>query len=137
MQEAGLYDRHPPGDPLLKRYANYLKSTMDLKNHRQEVDAVARFLYYMNPQLASMDFVKDLEKAHTYFEKLTEAKLSHQTRLNCLQRIRRFVKYNMRTTNLSLQKPDLYRACELFITVTEDLQKTLSKGLSRERVDRR
>ncbi|XP_073519472.1 uncharacterized protein [Phyllobates terribilis] len=45
--------------------------------------------------------------------------------------------YNVRASNLFEKKRALFRSCEFFMTVTEDIQKRLSKGISREVVSKR
>ncbi|KAM4048968.1 uncharacterized protein ACNLHF_026442 [Anomaloglossus baeobatrachus] len=137
MKEAGLYRRHSLEDPMIKGFASYLQHTLGVTNYRQEVENVARFLYYMNPQRANLEFVKDIEKANFFFTKLRELSLANQTVFNYLKNIRRFMTYQMRGTNLSAQRPQLFQSCNFFMGVTEDIQKRLSKGVSREVVSKR
>ncbi|KAM4048863.1 uncharacterized protein ACNLHF_015557 [Anomaloglossus baeobatrachus] len=137
MKEAGLYRQHSLEDPMIKGFASYLQHTLGVTNYRQEVENVARFLYYMNPQRANLEFVKDIEKANFFFTKLRELSLENQTVFNYLKNIRRFMTYQMRGTNLSAQRLQLFQSCNFFMGVTEDIQKRLSKGVSREVVSKR
>ncbi|CAJ0947052.1 unnamed protein product [Ranitomeya imitator] len=87
-----------------------------------EVQDVARFIYYMNAQHASLDFVKDIEKVKSFFNKLRDMKLANQTIFNYLKHVRRQCNTN---------------SCKFFIEVTEDIQKRLSRGISREVVGKK
>ncbi|XP_073494308.1 uncharacterized protein [Phyllobates terribilis] len=137
MLAAGLYKRHSLQDPLLVGCTNYLLHTLGVRHFRQEVEDVARFLFYMNPKVANLDFVKDVEKVNSFFTKLRDLNLANQTIFNYLKHVRRFMTYNVRAANLFEKKCALFRSCEFFMTVTEDIQKRLSKGISREVVSKR
>ncbi|KAM4045431.1 uncharacterized protein ACNLHF_009264 [Anomaloglossus baeobatrachus] len=137
MLAAGLYQRHSLQNPLLVGFANYLQHTLAVRRFKQEVEDVARFLFYMNSKVANLDFVKDLEKVNTFFTKLRDLNLASQTIFNYLKHVRRFITYNMRATNLFERNRTLFESCEFFMKVTEDIQKRLSKGISREVVGKR
>ncbi|XP_073539389.1 uncharacterized protein [Phyllobates terribilis] len=137
MLAAGLYKRHSLQDPLLVGFTNYLLHTLGVRYFRQEVEDVARFLFYMNPKVVNLDFVKDVEKVNSFFTKLRDLNLANQTIFNYLKHVRRFMTYNVRASNLFEKKRALFRSCEFFMTVTEDIQKRLSKGISREVVSKR
>ncbi|KAM4032637.1 uncharacterized protein ACNLHF_019843 isoform 2-T2 [Anomaloglossus baeobatrachus] len=49
----------------------------------------------------------------------------------------RFMTYSVRATNLFERNCTLFKSCEFFMKVTEDIQKRLSKGISREVVGKR
>ncbi|XP_073537592.1 uncharacterized protein [Phyllobates terribilis] len=136
MLAAGLYKRHSLQDPLLVGFANYLLHTLGVRHFRQEVEDVARFLFYMNPKVANLDFVKDVEKVNSFFTNLRDLNLANQTIFNYLKHVRRFMTYNVRASNLFEKNRALFRSCEFFRTVTEDIQKRLSKGISREVVSK-
>ncbi|XP_073408762.1 uncharacterized protein [Dendrobates tinctorius] len=97
----------------------------------------ARFIYYMNAQQASLDFVKDIDKANSFFNKLQDMKLANQTIFNYLKHVRRFLTYNLKSTNLFVDNATLFNSCKFFIEVTEDIRKRLSRGISREVVGKR
>ncbi|XP_075687131.1 uncharacterized protein LOC142656569 [Rhinoderma darwinii] len=137
MKAAGLYKRHSLDEPILKGFAYYLQHTLDVPNYKQEVENLARFLYYMNPQRPNLDFVSNIEKVNSFFTKLRDLKLANQTVFNYLKHIRRFMTYQLRATNLSAERPRLFKSCNFFMDVTEDIQKRLSKGISREVVSKR
>lgn len=137
MKDAGLYDRHSTSEPMLKGFALHLKQSLLVTHYKQEVEDVARFLYYMNPKQASLDFVKDIEKANSFFNKLREINLANQTVFNYLKHVRRFMTYHVKSTNLFQDNPLLYNSCKFFLEFTEDIQKRLSRGISREVVGKR
>ncbi|XP_077109585.1 uncharacterized protein LOC143766084 [Ranitomeya variabilis] len=137
MMAAGLYKRHSLQDPLLVGFSNYLQHTLGVRYFRQEVADVARFLFYMNPKVANLDFVKDVQRVHSFFTKLRHLNLANQTIFNYLKHVRRFMTYNLRASNLFERNRALFKSCEFFLTVTEDIQKRLSKGISREVVSKR
>ncbi|XP_040267272.1 uncharacterized protein LOC121000006 [Bufo bufo] len=137
MMAEGLYQRHSLDNPMLKGFASYLKDTLKVNNYKQEVEDVARFLFYMNPKTVNLQFVKDVEKANAFFTKLRDLNLANQTIFNYLKHVRRFMTYQLRSTNLFTKHPNLYKSCEFFHKVTDDIQKRLSKGISREVVSKR
>ncbi|XP_056408790.1 uncharacterized protein LOC130348958 isoform X1 [Hyla sarda] len=137
MMAEGLYQRHSLDNPMLKGFASYLKDTLKVNNYKQEVEDVARFLFYMNPKTVNLQFVKDVEKANSFFTKLRDLNLANQTIFNYLKHVRRFMTYQLRSTNLFTKHPTLYKSCDFFHKVTEDIQKRLSKGISREVVSKR
>ena len=56
---------------------------------------MARFLYYMNPREASLEFVRDKEKTRRYLRELHDAKLTNQTQLNYLKSLKRLVAFGV------------------------------------------
>ncbi|KAM4012408.1 uncharacterized protein ACNLHF_019843 isoform 3-T6 [Anomaloglossus baeobatrachus] len=82
-------------------------------------------------------FVKDLEKVNFFFTKLRDLNLASQTIFNYLKHVHRFMTYSVRATNLFERNCTLFKSCEFFMKVTEDIQKRLSKGISREVVGKR
>ncbi|XP_073525148.1 uncharacterized protein, partial [Phyllobates terribilis] len=137
MKIAGLYKRHSTREPILMGFSQYLQKSLMVTHYKQEVEDVARFLYYMNAQHASLDFVKDIEKANSFFNKLRDLKLANQTIFNYLKHVRRFLTYHLKSTNLFEDNATLFNSCKFFIEVTEDIQKRLSRGISREVVGKR
>ncbi|XP_071977061.1 uncharacterized protein [Engystomops pustulosus] len=137
MKAAGLYRRHSLDHPILKGFASYLADTLNVTNYSQEVEDVSRFLFFMNPKAVNLEFVKDVQKANAFFTKLRELNLANQTVFNYLKHVRRFMTYQLRATNLFSEHPRLYKSCEFFKDVTEDIQKRLSKGISKEVVSKR
>ncbi|XP_040273896.1 uncharacterized protein LOC120989698 [Bufo bufo] len=136
MMKAGLYMRHSLNAPLLKGFTSYLQETLGVIRYQHEVEDVARFLYFMNPMCVNMSFVKDIKRVNQFFTKLKGILMS-QTMFNYLKHIRRFVNFQMKSTNLHVRKPSLFKACSFFLKVTEDIQKRLRKGISREVVRKR
>ncbi|XP_077137154.1 uncharacterized protein LOC143796622 [Ranitomeya variabilis] len=137
LKKAGLYKRHSTCEPILMGFSQYLQKSLMVTHYKQEVQDVARFLYYMNAQRASLDFVKDIKKANKFFNTLRDMKLANQTIFNYLKHVRRFLTYNLKSTNLFEDNATLFNSCKFFIEVTEDIQKRLSKGISREVVGKR
>ncbi|XP_068118229.1 uncharacterized protein [Hyperolius riggenbachi] len=136
MRKAGLYKRHSLNAPLLKSFASHLQENLRVKRYQQEVEDVARFLYFMNPKSVNLTFVKDIEKFNQFFNKLKDI-LTSQTMFNYLKHIRRFVNIQIKSTNLRVSNPSLFKACNFFMEVTEDMQKRISKGISSEVVRKR
>ncbi|XP_041418353.1 uncharacterized protein LOC108705534 isoform X2 [Xenopus laevis] len=136
MKEAGLYNRHPSSAPLLKAFTDFLTRTLGVTRYKQEVENVARFLYFMNPQDANLAFVKDIQRTNEFFLKLQEI-VSHQTVFTYLKHVRRFVKFQIDNTNLFATDLSMHNACNNFMKATDALQKRISKGISREVVKKR
>ncbi|CAJ0926988.1 unnamed protein product, partial [Ranitomeya imitator] len=137
MKNAGLYKRHPLSHPILQQFADYLKNTLCVQNYKQEVENVARFLYYMDPEQVTLNFVLDIERAISFFNKLEDLKLTSQTICNYLKHLKRFIHHQLRATNLAHENCELYNAFKIFKGVTKDIQTRLSKGISKEIVVRR
>ncbi|XP_075189871.1 uncharacterized protein LOC142289829 [Anomaloglossus baeobatrachus] len=137
MKQAGLYKRFKEENPVLKGFEDYLKKNLSVRKVNQEVADVSRFLYYMNNDCVSLDFVKDIKKAQSFFVKLREVGLSSQTACNYLKHLKRFVRYQLRETNLAHENPQLYKAFKIFKGVTKDIQTMLAKGVSQEVVSNR
>lgn len=58
-----------------------------------QVENVARYLHYANPEAPSLDFVRDTEKLRHYLCDLSKAKLKKRTQLNYLKSLKRLVAY--------------------------------------------
>ncbi|XP_068115862.1 uncharacterized protein [Hyperolius riggenbachi] len=136
MKKAGLYKRHSLNAPLLKSFALYLQENLRVKRYQQEVEDVARFLYFMNPRSVNLNFVKDIERVNQFLTKLSGI-LKSQTIFNYLKHVRRFVNFQIKSTNLRMNKRSLFRDCSYFMDVTEDIQKRMRKGISCEIVRKR
>ncbi|CAJ0968533.1 unnamed protein product [Ranitomeya imitator] len=138
MQQTGLYRRHSLNDPLVNKFATYLRDKCNLKRYKQIVEDVARFLYYIYPNSVSFLFLKDIGKVHDFFAALRDNGLSSQTRFNYLKNIRRYVNYIMYGSNRSWgNQDDMFKTMEFFLKVTNDIQVSLTKGISKEVVVRR
>ncbi|XP_075185942.1 uncharacterized protein LOC142257691 [Anomaloglossus baeobatrachus] len=136
-RDAGLYKRHSVNHPMLREYAKYLKGTLQARSWKAEVSNIARFLYYVNPRTVSLEYLRRPAKTNAFFTKLCSLPLTKATTLVMLKHVRRFTSYHMNATNLNISRPQLYRACEIFMSSTTDLQKILYKGTCREIVRKR
>ncbi|CAJ0925093.1 unnamed protein product [Ranitomeya imitator] len=134
---AGLYKRHSLNHPMLKGFHSYLTVTHGVPNCQQEVSNVARFLFFVNPKSVTLEYLVKPNQVNNFFQQLGKLHLSSQTSLKMLKHIRRFTMYQMRATKLRLENPQLYKACEVFMNFTTDLQKSLYKGACRESVSKR
>ncbi|CAJ0968023.1 unnamed protein product [Ranitomeya imitator] len=120
---AGLYKRHSLNHPMLKGFHSYLTVT-----HGSQT---------VNRRSVTLEYLVKPNKVNNFFEQLGKLCLSSQTSLKMLKHIRRFTIYQMRATKLRLENPQLYKACEVFMNFTTDLQKSLYKGACRESVSKR
>ncbi|XP_075049795.1 uncharacterized protein LOC142109512 [Mixophyes fleayi] len=137
MQQAGMYGKHSLRTPMLSGFRDYLFETLGVIHNKQEVENVARYLYFMDPVNVSMDFVTNIEKTNLFFNKLRELGLCNQTIFNYLKNLRRFIGYKTTATNVAANDPPLFQACVHFLNVTNAIRKKLSKGVSKERVVKR
>ncbi|XP_028297524.1 uncharacterized protein LOC114459484, partial [Gouania willdenowi] len=115
MADKGLYQKHSLDHPLLKDFATYLEKELCNENFKQEVDNVARYLYYADPQTPSLRFVMDREKLRAYMCELSDAKLSKQTQLNYLKSLKRFLYFHTVNTSLSRDDAELHAQCKGFM----------------------
>ncbi|XP_077567854.1 uncharacterized protein LOC144192892 isoform X2 [Stigmatopora nigra] len=132
MLRMGLYRKHSLGHPLLKGFFNYLSKDLSIENCNQEVENVARFLYYMDPTRPSLLFVRDREKVQEYLRKLSEANLTKRTQLNYLKNLKRFLLYQTNNTNLYMKDKPLCIDAKMYVDFIGCLQKQLNKGVSKE-----
>ncbi|CAJ0954954.1 unnamed protein product [Ranitomeya imitator] len=128
VQASIIESPHVKGVPLLPH---------GVPNCQQEVSNVARFLFFVNPKSVTLEYLVKPNKVNNFFQQLGKLHLSSQTSLKMLKHIRRFTIYQMRATKLRLENPQLYKACEVFMNFTTDLQKSLYKGACRESVSKR
>ncbi|XP_072563142.1 uncharacterized protein [Paramormyrops kingsleyae] len=137
MAEKGLYRKHSLDHPLLKGFATYLERDLQNENFKQEVENVARFLCFMNPQEPSLEFVKEREKTRHFFSELTEAKLTKQTQINYIKSLKRFLKYHTIDTDLRSNNERLWRDAKHFIDYLGLLQRSCAKLVGKEIIQRR
>ncbi|KAF4083551.1 hypothetical protein AMELA_G00143470 [Ameiurus melas] len=119
MEKRGLNKKHSLCHPLLSDFISHLDTNFYDECYKQEVEQVARFLYFMDPTAPSLEFVRQYERIQEYVRKLTEIKVSRNTVRNYLFSIKRFLKYHMEDTDLSFRDKDLYDdsvACIQFLT---------------------
>uniref|UniRef100_A0A3B1INS4 Si:dkeyp-87d1.1 n=1 Tax=Astyanax mexicanus TaxID=7994 RepID=A0A3B1INS4_ASTMX len=107
MASAGLYFKHSTAHPLLKSFAHYLEVDLENDNFTQEVENVARFMYFMDPKQPSLLFVHQTERTREYFNTLSEVGLSKQTVHNYIKS----VKFPILTEG-SLQPKDCWAVLE-------------------------
>ncbi|XP_034551720.1 uncharacterized protein LOC117821497 isoform X2 [Notolabrus celidotus] len=137
MAEKGLYQKHSLDHPLLKDFGTYLEKDLGNENFKQEVENVARFLFYVNPRQPSLEFVRDRAKIQQYLRELSDAKLTKQTQQNYLKSLKRFLVYHTVNTNLRHEDENLYGDCKYFMDFIGSLQKCCSKKVSKEIAKRR
>ncbi|KAI7809797.1 putative serine/threonine-protein kinase pim-1-like, partial [Triplophysa rosa] len=129
MAEKGPYQKNNSLDhPLLKDFATYLEKDLQNEHFKQEVENVAIFLHFMDPQQPSLLFVRNREKSKLYF---AEAKLTKQTRLSHLKSLKR------RSTRSTQTSCTATNCCKQFIEYIGSLQKGCVKLVSEEIVQKR
>ncbi|XP_072563868.1 uncharacterized protein [Paramormyrops kingsleyae] len=89
MQEKGLYRKHSLDHPLLKGFAAYLEKDLLIENFKQTVENVSRFMFFVNPEEPSLEFLREREKTKLFFRELTEAGLTRQTQVNYMKSLKR------------------------------------------------
>ncbi|XP_075699281.1 uncharacterized protein LOC142664156 [Rhinoderma darwinii] len=134
MSEAGLYKRHSLNSELIVGFDNYLATTLSVVRNKQEVENVARFLYFMESKKPSVKFVYDIEKTNEYFAKLLAIGNTHQTVFNHLKNLKRLVFYLMNARCLGDKDKKTYNAAKIYLGKLAVFQKSLSKGSSKENV---
>ncbi|XP_030274546.1 uncharacterized protein LOC115582623 [Sparus aurata] len=137
MSEKGLYNKHDVSDPLLKNFAEYLQKELFNQSFKQEVENVARYLYYADSKAPSLQFVNDREKLREYLRALSEAKLKKQTQQNYLKSLKRFLNYHTVSTNLRKMDKVLHKECTEFIEYIGSLQREISKHVGKEITQKR
>ncbi|CAL9688300.1 unnamed protein product [Knipowitschia caucasica] len=137
MAAMGLYGIHPMDHPLLKDFATFLKETKKFENFIQDVRNVSRFLFYANPEEASLQFVNNRELLRLFIRRLTGAQLKAQSRLNYLKSLKLFLDFHTHYSDLAKENAVLYEQCVNFIDFLKSEKKAMSKGVSKELVQKR
>ncbi|XP_058842444.1 uncharacterized protein LOC117419728 isoform X2 [Acipenser ruthenus] len=132
MKEHGLYEKHNTDSDLLSGFKKYLRDDHGIPNCKQEVDNVARFLYFMDPQEPGLQFVRDMEKTRSFFTKLSHIGLKKQTVANYLKNLKRFLRYIIYNTTLRSTDTLLHRDCRAYRSDLGDFQKSIGKQMSKE-----
>ncbi|KAM4048864.1 uncharacterized protein ACNLHF_015622 [Anomaloglossus baeobatrachus] len=134
MREAGLYKRHAINLEPISGFVKYLSKTLSVIRYKQEVENVARFLYYMDNNSPSLKFVYNIEKTNDYFSMLLEIGNTHQTVFNYLKNVKLFIYYSLNATSLAYKDKETYQAANTFFLQLGVFQKRLSKGISKENI---
>ena len=137
MLENGLYKRHSLDHPLLKEFANYLNIDLNIKNYKQEVENVARYLYSAVPDMPSLQFVYNRQNIQDYLRKLSEASLKKRTQQNYLKSLKRFLSFHTVISNLQNEDEELYKECKEFIALIGSLQQILAMHSKKEITQKR
>ncbi|XP_066531555.1 uncharacterized protein [Hoplias malabaricus] len=132
MATSGLYNKHSMDHPLLKRFAQYLQMDLKNDNFRKEVENVARFLYFMDPEQPSLLFVRQPERTKEYFNNLSEVGLSKQTVQNYIKSVKRFLNYHIGRTDLGFTDLQLCNDCQQYNALLSDMQAAMPKHVSKE-----
>ncbi|XP_072563597.1 uncharacterized protein [Paramormyrops kingsleyae] len=137
MQEKGLYRKHSLDHPLLKGFATYLEKDLLNENFKQTVENVSRFMFFVNPEEPSLEFLREREKTKLFFRELTEAGLSRQTQVNYMKSLKRFLKYHTVATDLRRDNIALWNEAMFFVEYLGSLQQSTAKLVSKEMTQRR
>ncbi|XP_064818766.1 uncharacterized protein LOC135536344 [Oncorhynchus masou masou] len=127
MQSSGLYQKHPLDCDLLAGFGKYLRYDNNIPNFKQEVANVSRFLFYMDSNKPSLDFLSNLEKSRSFFTKLADIGQKKQTTANYMKNLRRFIRYIITITDRAV-----FEQCKHFLQCLNELQKSMSKQVSRQ-----
>uniref|UniRef100_A0AAR2J544 Uncharacterized protein n=1 Tax=Pygocentrus nattereri TaxID=42514 RepID=A0AAR2J544_PYGNA len=106
MASLGYYKKHSLDHDLLVSFAKFLQFDMSNENFKQEVENVARFLYFMDPQQASLLFGLIFP---LFFPSL------------------RFLKFHTGSTDLCFTDRVLHEDCKNYISFLDNIQMATSK----------
>ncbi|XP_056408788.1 uncharacterized protein LOC130316815 [Hyla sarda] len=134
MTEAGMYKRHSLEKKPISDFASYLSKTLGVVRYKQEVENVARFLYYMDNEKPSLKFIYNIQKTNKYFAKLLDIGNTNQTVFNYMKNLKRFISYLMDATDLSITDKEAYNVASVYLGQLRVFQKRLSKGISKENI---
>ncbi|XP_056407571.1 uncharacterized protein LOC130301099 isoform X2 [Hyla sarda] len=132
MADAGMYKRHSVELEPLAGFQKFLSKTLRIVRYKQEVENVARFLFFANKKKPALDFIYNIEKSYDYFDKLLEIGNTHQTVFNYLKNVKRFVSYLMNATSLVFRDKETYSAAGIYLSQLGIFQKRLRKGIAKE-----
>ncbi|XP_071986304.1 uncharacterized protein [Engystomops pustulosus] len=136
MSKAGMYKRHPLDKQPISGFADHLSKTLGVVRYKQEVENVARFLYYMDNKKPSLKFIYDIQKTNEYFTKLLEIGNTNQNVFNYLKNLKRFLTYLMDGGDQALKDKETHYAACLYMSQLEIFQKRLSKGITEEKMSK-
>ncbi|XP_072563179.1 uncharacterized protein [Paramormyrops kingsleyae] len=135
--DAGEGTVHSLDHPLLKGFAAYLEKDLLNENFKQTVENVSRFMFFVNPEEPSLEFLREREKTKLFFRELTEAGLSRQTQVNYMKSLKRFLKYHTVATDLRCDNIALWNEAMFFVEYLGSLQQSSAKLVSKEMTQRR
>ncbi|CAL8236693.1 unnamed protein product [Arctogadus glacialis] len=130
MYEKGLYNRHSLDHPLLQAFAMHLNKEKNIQNYKQEVENVSRFLYFVNNEEASLQFVYQRQKLDVFLKEITG--LTKRTQSNYLKSLKRFLNFHTDRTNLHSMDADLHEECTEYSRVLTSTLRLLSKQAKKE-----
>ncbi|KAG8431669.1 hypothetical protein GDO86_020523 [Hymenochirus boettgeri] len=131
MEESGLYKKHPVESRIFDDFRRFLTENLQVPNCKQEVSNVSRFMYFMDPKEPSLNFVRNIEKRNQFIAKLFSVGNTHSTVFSYLKSLKKFMRYQIFSTDLVYNNPKLYQDCERFHRATGEYKKDLKKSISR------
>ncbi|XP_073437094.1 uncharacterized protein [Dendrobates tinctorius] len=133
LSEAGMYKKHDINSPMLTRFKTFLQATHKEISAEAMVDHVAKFLYFINPEEITLDFINESDKTKAYFDELTK-KNTQNTIQKYLRNVRQFVIFVRDncpdTVDEEETKVNAKRFLEELNEIQQGLHKT-SKGMKR------
>ncbi|KAM3932451.1 uncharacterized protein RB166_005525 isoform 2-T2 [Leptodactylus fuscus] len=93
LSKVGVYQRHDVNSLVLDSFGRYLQNYFGDYSIKQMLYSVSCYLYFINPDEISLDFLNDLEKTQKYVTTLLGVKASVSTIKNRLNHIEHFIKF--------------------------------------------
>ena len=95
-----------------------------------QVENVSRFLYFVNNEEASLQFVYQRQKLDVFLKEITG--LTKRTQSNYLKSLKRFLNFHTDRTNLHSMDADLHEECTEYSRVLTSTLRLLSKQAKKE-----
>ncbi|CAJ0922968.1 unnamed protein product [Ranitomeya imitator] len=89
----GFHNKHDLKSSLLLSFKNYLKGHRSESTINPMIQIISRFLYFINPEEITVDFLKNLRATKEYFNSLESLKTSEETVKKHICHLRNFIRF--------------------------------------------
>ncbi|XP_041441925.1 uncharacterized protein LOC121401387 [Xenopus laevis] len=130
MEEAGLHKKHSDDSPLLQAFRRYLEKKYAKSGIKQEVQNVSRWLYFVNPNEASVSCIHNIERSMQFFKEIGASAASKATLRNYIGAVKKFISYVTSDPQLLEKDSSLRGSIESFLKSMMEVQRTTYKEKS-------
>ncbi|XP_077110147.1 uncharacterized protein LOC143766382 [Ranitomeya variabilis] len=132
----GFHNKHDLKSSLLLSFKNYLKGNCSESTINPMIQIISRFLYFVNSEEITVDFLKNLRATKEYFISLESLKTSEETVKKHIGHLRRFIRFILSEEYPSDLDKETKNAVgpfkETLKAIEDKLNQKLAKGRKRE-----
>ncbi|KAM4028139.1 uncharacterized protein ACNLHF_023625 [Anomaloglossus baeobatrachus] len=128
---SGLHQKHDLQSPILVSFKKYLKEKCAETTIEPMIQNVSRFLYFVNPDEITVDFIKDLKVTKKYFRTLEMLKTKEETIRKHIGHLRTFTHFVLSDDYPNDIDDETKDAVNPFEETLKVMEKKLPKGRKR------